>query len=275
MKFLITGLGSIGQRHVRNLRQILGSKAEIGAYRVRKRDIVIDPSLTAKTGQAPEAYYGLRTFSSLEEALADRPDVVFITNPIAVHMETALAAARQGCHLFIEKPLSDRWEGIEELLHLVRQKNLVTCVAYNLRFHPGLKLVRKALQENRIGRICSAQIQVGEYLPGMHPYEDYRDNHAARRKEGGGVILCLSHEIDYALWLFGAPGSVSRYRTTSIEWHIMSLSTPPPCRSPRQNQGMCGPLCSSAARARYGRPASAAPRRQRISRPRRTAGAKS
>ena len=52
----------------------------------------------------------------------------------------------------------------------------------------------------------------------------------------------------------GAPGWVSRCRTSSAEWHIMSLSTPPPCSSPRQNHGMCGPLCSSAARARYGRP---------------------
>ena len=52
----------------------------------------------------------------------------------------------------------------------------------------------------------------------------------------------------------------------------MSLSTPPPCRSPLQNHGMCGPLCSSAARARYGRPAMAAPRAQMISLPRTTAG---
>ena len=48
----------------------------------------------------------------------------------------------------------------------------------------------------------------------------------------------------------GAPGLVSRWRTTSTEWHIMSFSTPPPCSFPCQNQGMCGPLCSSAARAR-------------------------
>ena len=47
----------------------------------------------------------------------------------------------------------------------------------------------------------------------------------------------------------------------------MSLSTPPPCRSPRQNHGACGPLCSSAARARYGRPVAAAPRDHRSARP--------
>src|SRR5204862_239067 len=45
----------------------------------------------------------------------------------------------------------------------------------------------------------------------------------------------------------GAPGWVSRWRTSNAEWHIMSFSTPPPCSAPCQNQGMWGPLCSSAA----------------------------
>src|SRR5688500_19220493 len=49
---------------------------------------------------------------------------------------------------------------------------------------------------------------------------------------------------------------VSRCLTTRAEWHIMSLSTPPPWSLPCQNHGMWGPLCSSAARARYGRPRS-------------------
>src|SRR6266540_1210536 len=71
----------------------------------------------------------------------------------------------------------------------------------------------------------------------------------------------------------GAPGFVRRCRTTSAEWHIMSFSTPPPCSCPCQNHGMWGPLCSSAARARYGRPVSAAPRAQRMAWPCVTAGA--
>src|SRR6267378_464777 len=73
----------------------------------------------------------------------------------------------------------------------------------------------------------------------------------------------------------GVPGRVNMNRATSTLWHIISLSTPPPCNSPCQNHGMCGPLCSSAARARYGRPVSAAPRAQISSRPRMMSGANS
>ena len=60
--------------------------------------------------------------------------------------------------------------------------------------------------------------------------------------------------VAFALTIFSvsraSPGAVSRWRATSTEWHIMSERTPPPCLSPCQNQGMCGPECSSAARAR-------------------------
>ena len=59
--------------------------------------------------------------------------------------------------------------------------------------------------ERAIGRVVAARIAVGEYLPGWHPYEDYRTSYAARRDLGGGVILTLIHELDYAYWLFGAP----------------------------------------------------------------------
>src|SRR6266446_2351285 len=70
-------------------------------------------------------------------------------------------------------------------------------------------------------------------------------------------------------------GEVRRCRTSITEWHIMSFKTPPPCKSPRQNQGLCGPLCSSAALARYGRPVKGTPRVQMISRAVATDGANS
>ncbi len=43
----------------------------------------------------------------------------------------------------------------------------------------------------------------GEYLPGWHPWEDYRQGYSARPDLGGGVVLTLSHPLDYLRWLFG------------------------------------------------------------------------
>ena len=62
MKFLICGLGSIGQRHVRMLQKVMGPDAEIAAYRSRNLQIVINDDMTANEGLEPCEYYGIRQF---------------------------------------------------------------------------------------------------------------------------------------------------------------------------------------------------------------------
>lgn len=208
MKFLICGLGSIGQRHVRMIQSVTGGKAEIAAYRSRKLDIVISDKLEASHGESPEAHYGLTRFDSMDEALAWGPDAVFVTNPISMHMETALTAAKAGCHVFVEKPLDSNTLHASELASVLADNGLTCMVGYQMRYHPGYQHIKKLLDDGLLGRLISADLHFGEWLPGMHPYEDYRESHAARSDQGGGVILCLSHEVDVAYWLFGRPASV-------------------------------------------------------------------
>jgi predicted dehydrogenase len=208
MKALFCGLGSIGQRHLRNLRMLLGDGAEILAYRTRKETPVLNPDMTVRTGANLEDVYGIRSFNRLDDALAERPDVVFVTNPNSQHLPVALAAASAGCHLFIEKPLSHSLEGVNELIELVERNRLVAFVAYQFRFQPGLSLLKSFIDQGRFGRLLAAHIVNGEYLPDWHPYEDYRESHAARRSMGGGCLSIQTHELDYALWLFGMPQRV-------------------------------------------------------------------
>jgi predicted dehydrogenase len=208
MKVVVAGLGSIGQRHARNLRQLRGSAVEILAWRVRGRSVLIGGQLRDVEGQRPEDAYGLQPVSGLEEALAHKPELVIVANPTGMHLPTALEAVKAGCHVLIEKPLSHQWDGVDDLLRLVRQQGAVAAVGYQLRFHPGLRRVKQLLEEGAIGQVISAHLHVGESLPGMHPYEDYRESYAARKDQGGGVILTLSHELDLAQWFFGMPTSV-------------------------------------------------------------------
>jgi predicted dehydrogenase len=205
VKFLLFGLGGIGQRHVRNLRALLGSAVDIIAYRVRGQSHVLTERFEIEPGADLETKYGIRRVASLEAALEERPHAAFICNPSAAHVPVALQAAAAGCHLFIEKPLSDRWDGVDDLAALVERRGLVALVGYQLRFHPCLRQLRQWLAEGRVGPIVSVSADVGEYLPGWHPYEDYRRMYASRRDLGGGVILSQIHELDYLQWLFGAP----------------------------------------------------------------------
>lgn len=208
MKILLCGLGSIGQRHARLLKSLLGAAVELGAVRRLGRRLVINDDLSVIEGVDPAEHLGIRSFGDMKGGLAWKPDAVFVTNPISMHVETARAAIEAGCHVFIEKPLSHTDDGVDALFAAARGRELALVVGYQLRHHPALTLMRETIASGSIGRVCAADIEFGEYLPTMHAYEDYRDTHMARGDQGGGALLCLSHEVDALCWLFGAPGSV-------------------------------------------------------------------
>lgn len=208
MKVLFAGLGSIGQRHLRNLRKLFGDAVDITAFRVRRHSPVLNPDMTVRPGTELESIYGIRSFDRLEAALAEKPDAVFIANPNSLHLSVAVAAARAGCHLFIEKPIAPSLDGVDSLIELVERQGLVAFVAYQFRFHPALQQIKAMLDQKRMGRLVGAHIVNGEYLPAWHPYEDYRGTHPARRELGGGCLNIQTHELDYALWFFGLPHSV-------------------------------------------------------------------
>lgn len=222
MKALVVGLGAIGQRHVRNLRRLLGDEVDFTAHRVRGEAVVFTDSLDIASPEGLEEHYRIRTVPSLEAGLADHPDVVLVCNPSHLHANVATAAAKAGCHVFIEKPLADRWDEIEELIDTVDERKTVAFVAYQWRFHPLLERVREILRAGRLGRVLAVRAESGDYLPGWHPYEDYRRMYAARSDQGGGVILAQIHEMDYLYWLFGRPDRIIAMggRRSSLELDV-------------------------------------------------------
>jgi predicted dehydrogenase len=77
-----------------------------------------------------------------------------------------------------------------------------------MRFYSLLQQVRDLLEHDALGNLLYAKAKFGTYLPLHHPYEDYKTGYAAREDLGGGVIMCLMHEIDYVYYLFGLPREV-------------------------------------------------------------------
>jgi predicted dehydrogenase len=112
-----------------------------------------------------------------------------------------------GCHLFIEKPISHSLDRIDELQAALARGGGQAFTAFQFRFHPGLQLIKDWLNTAPltppIGRPLSVRVHWGEYLPGWHPWEDYRKGYSARGDLGGGVVLTLCHPLDYVCWLFG------------------------------------------------------------------------
>jgi predicted dehydrogenase len=205
MKVLFVGLGSIGQRHLRNLRAILGDRLKPIAWRRRGLARVLSDSGTVIPQAALEQEFGIRNLATMADALAERPDAAVIASPTRCHISDAMDIVQAGVPLLLEKPVSDRIDGLDRLSRILKDRRGIVLVAYQMRFHPLLLRLREIVRTELVGRITAARAEIAEALPSWHPYEDYRTSYAARRDLGGGSILTQIHEIDYMKWLLGRP----------------------------------------------------------------------
>ena len=203
-RVLIVGMGSIGKRHARVARQV-APDVHIAAWRHQPGEDV------------PEG--ADQSVHTLEGALTFAPQLAVIASPASKHLETAIPLAESGVHLLVEKPISHSADGVDELISACRSSGVTLAVGYNLRFLPSLTSLRDLLEQGRVGRVLSVRAEVGQYLPSWRPRADYRQGVSAQEKLGGGVLLELSHEIDYLRWLFGEVEWVSATarRQSSLE----------------------------------------------------------
>lgn len=190
MKCLVIGCGSIGERHIKNLKNI-----KVGE--------ILATDLDPKRLNLIKEKYGITVFSDMKNAFSKNPDVVFICTPPSSHIEIAYEAIKNNVHVFIEKPISNTLKGVDELIETAKKKNLLVFVGYNFRFHKGIQFVKKMIDEGKIGKILSARAEFGQYLPDWRPWQDYTKSYTAKKDLGGGVILDGSHEIDYMRWFLG------------------------------------------------------------------------
>jgi len=196
-RVLLVSLGSIGARHLRNLR-LLCPDTRIGVLRRLGAD-----SDEAHAAGADEVLH------SMQDALAFAPRAAIVASPAPFHVEAAEALARAGVHLLIEKPLANHAGPAASLVRLCRESSVTLAVGYNLRFLPSLRAAREQVAQGAIGEVFSVRAEVGQYLPDWRRGADYRQGVTAQAKLGGGVLLELSHEIDYLLWMFGMPAKVT------------------------------------------------------------------
>jgi len=201
MKFLICGIGSIGQRHYTNLRE-LGHEVAVcrsgkGGYNEEFiKKFFIDEE---DQGRPVKVYTDISTALNIWD-----PTAVFICTPNFAHIDLALIAARRKKHLFIEKPLSHNLLDLNALQALCKENNLVTMVGYNLRFHSSVGVFHDYVEKGECGQPLSCHVDIVDW----HPWENYAHSYGPWKQKGGGVVLCMSHDIDYLYWFFGKPKGI-------------------------------------------------------------------
>lgn len=185
---LVVGSGSIAKRHIKNLREQFPdvnitcvsssgrmlNKAEVGASEV---------------------------VSDLAAGISHKPDFAIVASPAPFHLSNAEELLASHVPVLVEKPLCDSLTALKQF-DLSRHNGAIG-IAYNLRFMPAAKKVKKLLDDGAIGTVSTAFAEAGQYLPDWRPDSDYRKGVSARKELGGGALLELSHELDYLSWFFG------------------------------------------------------------------------
>ncbi len=204
IRVLFVGLGSIGQRHFRNLADILcEQEAPFRFDAVRSTSRALPKDIEGRLEQQYASW----------QAVSGDYDLLFIANPTALHYDTLLRLGNKAKKIFIEKPVfhdSTLAVGALEL-----NPKSIYYVACPMRYTTIIRFLRNYLQGKRV---YSVRAMCSSYLPEWRPNQDYRQSYSAHRAEGGGVAIDLIHEWDYLIYLFGFP-----LHTTGYAGHFSAL----------------------------------------------------
>lgn len=200
MNVFVYGYGSIGKRHIYIMKQIFEN---INIYVIRHTSKEIKNNDNNYDRNCKENYIK-KFFYNYEDALNYLiPDIAFICNPAPFHIDLAISLAKKNINLFIEKPISINTKKVQELINICSDNKLVLQIGYMTRYSKSLNLLRDIILEKKYGDILNFRCVHNSYLPSWRKSYDYSKDVTASEKLGGGVILELSHEIDYINWLFG------------------------------------------------------------------------
>ena len=184
---LIIGAGSIGERHITVLQKL----GYLNLFVYRQRNLPLR-NVNSNT---------IKVITDFNDVHNIKPIAAFICTPTSQHISQAITCSELGIHCLIEKPLSYSLDNFENFQNTVATRKVYVQIAYMLRFHPLMKLVKRHIESKLYGNLLTIQSYWGEYLPDWHPWEDYSTSYAAQKALGGGVALTLSHDIDLILWM--------------------------------------------------------------------------
>lgn len=193
MNVLITGVGSIGRKHIAAVKRVC-PQARIYALR--------------SSLHSPEVE-DVTDIHSVDDLTGIHIDFAIVSTPTALHAATVDKLLPLKCALLIEKPLSGNLNEAIAITRATVNAGIKTYIGCNLRYLDCLKYIKDNL--NRPGhRINEINAYCGSYLPEWRPGTDFRTVYSARPELGGGVHIDLIHELDYIYWMFGKPLKVSR-----------------------------------------------------------------
>jgi predicted dehydrogenase/nucleoside-diphosphate-sugar epimerase len=156
LKAGLIGTGNIAEFHVHALRVLPGVEL-VGA-------VDLDPARAAAFAEK----FGVKTFPSLDALVAAGANVIHVLTPPSSHGKVALAALERGCHVLIEKPVTEDPEEGRRIAALAAQKGLTASVNHSLLYDPQVERALAAVRSGALGQVVSVDILRGSEYP---PFE--------------------------------------------------------------------------------------------------------
>ncbi|TCN61034.1 oxidoreductase [Flavobacterium circumlabens] len=151
-----------------------------------------------------EDYPTVKSYSSIDDLLADDVDLVIVNTPVGTHYEYAKKVLLAGKHAVVEKAFTTTVAEAQELAKIAKDKGLKLAVFQNRRWDSDFKTVQKIINDGVLGDLVEAEFHFDRYNPLLSP-----KSHKETVNDGAGILKDLGpHLIDQALALFGSPKAV-------------------------------------------------------------------
>jgi predicted dehydrogenase len=215
----IVGCGMIARFHAAALHEVPGTKL----LALVSRSQASAKKLNEACSLSCEIY------TSLEPVLArDDIHIIIITTPSGAHMEPAVAAARAGKHVVVEKPLEITTERCDRIIKTCDDAGVKLCTIFPSRFADANQALKSAVDAGRFGRLT-----LGETTCKWWREQSYYDEggwKGTQALDGGGAMMNQAiHNVDLLLWMMGAATHVSAFKATLAHERIEVEDTAVAC----------------------------------------------
>mgnify|MGYP006082875167 CR=1 FL=1 len=188
-RFVVIGMGSIASRHRKNLKLLFPDAEIVGISSSGRSDVSSEENIDIVLKEVTE-------LAGLDIEMA------IVASPAPFHANHAIPLINMGIPTLIEKPVAMTSADCNRLIGAQEETGTPVVVGYCLRYLPAAPKIHDLINNGFIGELYNAHFEVGQYLPDWRPSKFYKDSVSAVPELGGGALLELSHEFDFALWVF-------------------------------------------------------------------------
>ena len=214
-KFLVVGLGSMGNRRIKNL-------FDLGFHDIIGFDIDVSKRNITKNK------FGIKTFSDFNSAISDIPFLILVSTPPDLHYKYVKLAIKNGINCFVEVNMISKDN--RQIISDLKQQPVMVFPSCSMLFNPIVKKLKEIIDRNEIGKILKINHILGQHLEYWHPWQNYREYYVSKKITGGAREMVpvelgwLTHVFSPIKNVIGKVGKISNI-DANINDHYQGIFT--------------------------------------------------